>query len=55
MEKLCVCVCVVCPRLYGQIMEGVQEACHEMGGVKRAVSEWAMKKGLEGNIKKQSK
>ena len=42
-------------RVYGRIMECVQETCTEMGWAKRAVSGWAMKIGLEGNMNKQSK
>ena len=36
-------------------MESVQEACQQMSGIKRVVSGWAMKKGLQGNMNKQSK
>ena len=36
-------------------MEKVQETYQKMSGVKRAVSQWAMKKGLQGNMNKQSK
>ncbi|CAI8030818.1 Long-chain-fatty-acid--CoA ligase ACSBG2 [Geodia barretti] len=43
------------PMVYGRIMECVQETCTEMGWAKRAVSGWAMKIGLEGNMNKQSK
>jgi long-chain-fatty-acid--CoA ligase ACSBG len=42
------------PRVYEKIMEKVQEACQQMHGVKKVVSEWAMKKGLQGNTNKQS-
>ena len=45
----------MCLRMYSKIMESVQEACQEMNGVKKAVSEWAMKKGLEGNINRQNR
>ena len=52
---MCSDMSVISVRVYEKIMEKVQEASQGMKGVRRKVSEWAMKKGLQGNMNKQSK
>ena len=41
------------PRVYEKMKESIEERSDQIKGLKRRLSNWAMKKGLKGNLRRQ--
>lgn len=42
------------PRIYEKMKERIEERSEQIRGLKRRLSNWAMKKGLKGNLRRQN-
>ena len=43
------------PRIYEKMMERIEERSEQIKGLKRRLSNWARKKGLKGNLRRQNR
>ena len=43
------------PRVYEKFMEGIQAKFAHVNPIKRKVGQWANKKGIKGNYRRQSR
>ena len=43
------------PRIYEKMKERIEERGEQIKGLKRRLSNWARKKGLKGNLRRQNR
>lgn len=43
------------PRVYEKMKESIEERSEQIKGLKRRLSNWARKKGLKGNLRRQNR
>lgn len=43
------------PRVYEKMMDSIQQKSEQIKGLKRRLSNWARKKGLKGNLRRQNR